>query len=1093
MAKRNIDNYKQDKFDDSNRIKFDKFDIIRDDDPHKHPDILNPTQVFENRLSDNELLQQKNVKSTINLQSQNNDDLFSSVLLPGEGEGIAAGAGKSDENDNVVSGSGGNQGNNLKFVGNADGNSDHFNPNSKDDNEATIDKTLFKSDFAADTKKTDVNKSDKETIITKGNRRINETEPGAGYESAHISMSSMYTKLETKSETEAKNKNEKINQDNDESNYNRQSDAYTESIKQTSTDKNEHTQKIYDSSKTEETGRSDENNNEKSSSVESQNNDKPVGNAVGHSKNNELNAHQEATTSIIEAEMPNAEKITVKLSEKLSQSNNNHETIKADIQDNVSFNPAAGAGKSDENDNLISGTSGNQGNDKFVGNAGGQSNNNELNEHQEANVGIIGSEIPNAEKIKVELSEKLPQSDNKHETIKTDIQDNASFNPAAGAGKSDENNNLISGTSGNQGNDKDIGNAGGYHPLHDGKSEELSDTITSNINEIEEEIKNEIVDTVEVISEIEEVVESDANIETEIKQETENEIVDTVEVISEFEEAVESDESIETEDEQAPENEIADTVEMISEFEESVESDDIIRDKIISDFNCLGSTEESVTTIETVKVIHQEIIIGADNTNEPVDTVSYEKPLKADIEVVETVPAEKEDETETIVEIAQEKSDIDNVDEKLDIEDKKPELEPDIPETIIEQEKEDFIVNPENKSELVEDTSPEKESEEQATEVINEVVDEEIAVAPEPIKDNDHEILDEGEYLIMCPGGYDSCSGGKFERVINIETIEVITTETEIESEPSENKKSDNESELTIELEDSLTTEEKPEQRTPADNKDSSESNSSTEPVIEDIKFDSTITDVQYEEKIDSIDGSDDELDITALMTSDDVLELLSDIDPDVNNNIDNTFNTIKDSNNDTILDDFKEDNHDDDSSTPVNIDISDHKYENNGFGNGDQDAPGGSEFNNNAENAGGNGKGSHPGGKNDNEINEQLSPDFENSLADEDRQDNHHKYENNGFGNGDQNAPGGSEFHNNAENSGGNTSNNTNHPGYKVISHSKNDKNSDEFEIAQLEISGFEFSEISDEDMEPEFNYDEQGVFDDPMGDDYNNEDSLL
>ncbi len=31
------------------------------------------------------------------------------------------------------------------------------------------------------------------------------------------------------------------------------------------------------------------------------------------------------------------------------------------------------------------------------------------------------------------------------------------------------------------------------------------------------------------------------------------------------------------------------------------------------------------------------------------------------------------------------------------------------------------------------------------------------------------------------------------------------------------------------------------------------------------------------------------------------------------------------------------------------------------------------------------------------------------------------YKHPNNGFGNGNQNAPGGSEFHNNAENAGGN------------------------------------------------------------------------
>ena len=92
-------------------------------------------------------------------------------------------------------------------------------------------------------------------------------------------------------------------------------------------------------------------------------------------------------------------------------------------------NPAAGAGKSDENDNTISGTSGNQGNDKDVGNAGGNIGNN--------------------------------TNKNTNNNLKLIISDDVTYNPAAGAGGSDENDNTISGTSGNQGNDKDVGNAGG--------------------------------------------------------------------------------------------------------------------------------------------------------------------------------------------------------------------------------------------------------------------------------------------------------------------------------------------------------------------------------------------------------------------------------------------------------------------------------------------------------------------------------------------------------------------------------------------------------------------------------------------------------
>ena len=103
---------------------------------------------------------------------------------------------------------------------------------------------------------------------------------------------------------------------------------------------------------------------------------------------------------------------------------------------------------------------------------------------------------------------------------------------------------------------------------------------------------------------------------------------------------------------------------------------------------------------------------------------------------------------------------------------------------------------------------------------------------------------------------------------------------------------------------------------------------------------------------------------------------------------------------------------------------------ENNGFGNGDQDAPGGSGDNNNAENSdssdptdGSNsGGGSSGGGSSGGDSSGGGGPQG-----------------NNGFGNGDQDAPGGSADTNNAENSdstdpssdtSGNNNNNNNSGG---------------------------------------------------------------
>jgi hypothetical protein len=79
----------------------------------------------------------------------------------------------------------------------------------------------------------------------------------------------------------------------------------------------------------------------------------------------------------------------------------------------------------------------------------------------------------------------------------------------------------------------------------------------------------------------------------------------------------------------------------------------------------------------------------------------------------------------------------------------------------------------------------------------------------------------------------------------------------------------------------------------------------------------------------------------------------------------------------------------------------------NNGFGDGDQDAPGNSLENNNAENSQGNNNGGNNGNQGGN-----GGPQG-----------------NNGFGDGDQDAPGGSLENNNAENSQGNNNGNGNSP----------------------------------------------------------------
>jgi|GEM_PF-3722016 len=96
----------------------------------------------------------------------------------------------------------------------------------------------------------------------------------------------------------------------------------------------------------------------------------------------------------------------------------------------------------------------------------------------------------------------------------------------------------------------------------------------------------------------------------------------------------------------------------------------------------------------------------------------------------------------------------------------------------------------------------------------------------------------------------------------------------------------------------------------------------------------------------------------------------------------------------------------------------------NNGFGNGDQDAPGNSGSNNNAENAddeeeGPNGSNANNGFGNDDQDAPGNSGSHNNAenAADEKDSSGSESKGNNGFGNGDQDAPGNSGPHNNAEN----------------------------------------------------------------------------
>lgn len=109
----------------------------------------------------------------------------------------------------------------------------------------------------------------------------------------------------------------------------------------------------------------------------------------------------------------------------------------------------------------------------------------------------------------------------------------------------------------------------------------------------------------------------------------------------------------------------------------------------------------------------------------------------------------------------------------------------------------------------------------------------------------------------------------------------------------------------------------------------------------------------------------------------------------------------------------------DDDDEEEDDPEVDDDKGQNNGWGNGDQDAPGNSGDNNQAENS-------------DNDVppgiaKKDIFPDDEDELDDILPGNSG---QNNGFGNGDQDAPGNSENNNGAENKGGNGNGLDNAPG---------------------------------------------------------------
>ena len=106
----------------------------------------------------------------------------------------------------------------------------------------------------------------------------------------------------------------------------------------------------------------------------------------------------------------------------------------------------AGPGSSDANDNTVSGTVGNQGNDKDVGNAGGGRGQGNPRGTDDA-----APATPSPKPVAPEDDTVL--------ALAEQPEDDVPLEP--GPGSSDETDNTVSGTIGNQGNDKDVGNAGG--------------------------------------------------------------------------------------------------------------------------------------------------------------------------------------------------------------------------------------------------------------------------------------------------------------------------------------------------------------------------------------------------------------------------------------------------------------------------------------------------------------------------------------------------------------------------------------------------------------------------------------------------------
>ena len=153
-----------------------------------------------------------------------------------------------------------------------------------------------------------------------------------------------------------------------------------------------------------------------------------------------------------------------------STDDDTEQTASADDGEPNSTEQAAGAGNSDENENTVSGTLGNQGNDKDVGNAGGQKGQGGGKQQDGEDDGEQSTQAEDGgeeEEIAVQEDGDADEDGDAGEDGESDEAtpaadaDGPSTEQAAGAGDSDENSNTVSGTQGNQGNDLPVGNAGG--------------------------------------------------------------------------------------------------------------------------------------------------------------------------------------------------------------------------------------------------------------------------------------------------------------------------------------------------------------------------------------------------------------------------------------------------------------------------------------------------------------------------------------------------------------------------------------------------------------------------------------------------------